>query len=103
MAGSAGVHKAADTGRLSHMELLDRVPYRRDRANNFVAGHHGKNRIAPFVTGLMNIRMTDAAIGDRDEHVMRSHISSLKYEGLQGSLGEHRGISLGRQHSVNSL
>src|SRR5690349_24967544 len=96
MAGSAGVHKAADTGRLSHMELLDRVPYRRDRANNFVAGHHGKNRIAPFVTDLMNIRMTDAAIGDGDEQVMRSHISSLNYEGLMGSLGVYCCNTLGR-------
>ena len=78
------------------MELLDRAPYPRDRADNFVSRHHGENRAAPFVTGLMNIRMADAAMGDRDEHVMGTHVSSLKCEGLQGSLGGHRGIALGR-------
>ena len=46
----------------------------------------------------MNIRVTDAAVGDRNEHVLRADLTPLEREGLQGSLGGHRRISLGRQH-----
>jgi hypothetical protein len=48
----------------------------------------------------MNIRMADAAMGDRDEHVMGAYVSSLKCEGLQGSLGGHRDIAFSRQHGL---
>jgi hypothetical protein len=34
----------------------------------------------------MNIRVADAAVGDRNEHVMRADLAPLEREGLQAAL-----------------
>ena len=51
----------------------------------------------------MNIRVADAAVGDGNEHVMSPDFTPLERERLQGGLGGHCGIALGRQHDVCSL
>jgi hypothetical protein len=44
----------------------------------------------------MNIRMADATVGDRNEHVLRADLVPLERKGLQRSLGGDRGIALGQ-------
>jgi hypothetical protein len=66
-------------------------PTLNDRTDDFMTRHHGKNRAAPFVARLMNIRVADAAVSGRNERVMRADFTPLEREWLQGSLGSHRG------------
>ncbi|MNW10046.1 hypothetical protein D3C71_2071830 [compost metagenome] len=39
-------------------------------ANNLVAGHYRENCVAPFVAGLVQIRMADAAEQNVDLHIV---------------------------------
>jgi hypothetical protein len=39
---------------------------------------HQKNRTAPFVVGLMNIRMADATVGNLDQQVVSADMTPLK-------------------------
>ena len=92
---SAGVDEAADADAVAYRELLHRRPDSRHGADDFMARHHGENRSSPFVACLMNIRVADAAVGDRDEHIMRADLTPVECKGLQGSLGGHHGIPFG--------
>ena len=48
----------------------------RYRTDNFMPRDHGINGIAPFITGLMDIGMADAAISDVNGHIIGAGIST---------------------------
>src|SRR5260370_27060 len=52
---ATGIDKATDTGEVTDFEFSDLITHLDHAADNFVSGHHGINRVAPFVAGLMDV------------------------------------------------
>ena len=63
-AGAAGIDHAPDADMLTRLEFCDFGANGRDDACDLMAGHHGKNRAAPFIAGLMHVGVADAAESD---------------------------------------
>jgi hypothetical protein len=53
-------------------------PNLRDHTDDFMTWDHQKNRTAPFVVGLINIRMADATVGNLDQQVVSADMTPLK-------------------------
>ncbi len=75
--------------------LLHCAPDLSDCADDFMAGHHGENRSAPFVACLVNIGVADPAVSYLDQDIVGAHITSLKRKGVQRSLCRHGGVAFG--------
>ncbi len=79
----AGIDEAADADAVADLELRD---LRADSGNhtcNFMARHHRVTRIAPFVAGLVDIGMADAAILDGNDDVIVIRFTAFEGEGRQ--------------------
>jgi len=77
-AAPAGIDEAADPDDVARLPFLHLVTDPDDTANDLVTRHHGKDRIAPFVADLVNVRMADTAIENVDEHVVRTWLAALE-------------------------
>src|SRR2546427_5004741 len=86
----AGIHKTADCGKLTCFEALHLGSDACHASDNFVAGDHGKDRAAPLVSCLMDIRVTDSTVKDFDQHIARTWVAPLKVERF-----ENRGRTFG--------
>jgi hypothetical protein len=51
-------------------------------AYELVAGYHGVDRYAPFVAGLVQVRVANAAVGNVKADIVRANVSALKRPGL---------------------
>jgi hypothetical protein len=64
--------------------------------------HHGKNCfflvLAPFIAGLVNIGVANAAVFDLDHHVVLPRFAALKAIGFQPSFRFYGSVSLARAH-----
>src|SRR5437588_13005889 len=77
---STGIHETADSGELTDFEALHLGSDACHASDNFVAGDHGENRAAPLVPRLMDVRVTDAAVEDFDQHIVWTRFAPLKVE-----------------------
>src|SRR5947199_10867069 len=77
-ARAAGIHKAAYSGRVADLEVRPRIPDARDAPDDLVPRYHRVDRISPFPACLVYIRMTDAAILNVDQNVVRPKLAPLK-------------------------
>src|SRR6478735_11528895 len=71
---AARVYEASDADLIADAEPLHRRSDLRHRAHNLMAGHHGKLRTTPFVACLMDIGVTNAAVADLNQQIMRFQI-----------------------------
>jgi hypothetical protein len=83
LADATRINDRAYPDRLTDPETSHLRADLRHTPDDFVAGHHWESRAAPFVSGLMNIGMADAAILDFNQHIARSRIAALEGEWLQ--------------------
>ena len=65
------------------LNLVDLIAGFDHAADDFVSRHHGINRAAPFVSGLMDIGMADATIEDVDLYIVGLDVPALKAERRQ--------------------
>jgi hypothetical protein len=72
------------------LEAGDLVAHRADAADDFVARHDRIDAAVPFVAGLMDIGVADAAVKDVDHYVVRARVTALEVVG-----GQRRGSGLG--------
>src|SRR2546426_12118503 len=79
-AHSAGINETADSGKLADFESLHLGSDACHASDNFVAGDHGKNRATPLVSCLMNVRVTDSAVENFDQHIVGTRFAPLKVE-----------------------
>src|SRR3989442_6325347 len=70
LADSTGIHYCANAGEFADFESLHLGPDACYATDNFVAGDHRKNRATPLVPCLMNVRVTDAAVENFDQHIV---------------------------------
>jgi len=78
----AGIHQAADRRGIPDFEFADVIAHCSHLANDLMAGNAGIDRVVPFVAGLMQVRVADAAVEDVDLHVMRT--GRAAFEGKRG-------------------
>src|ERR1700687_6072138 len=57
--GPACIHQATDRGQIAFFELLYLAPHLDHTSDNLVTGHARVNRPAQFVSGKMDVGMTD--------------------------------------------
>ncbi len=94
VAGAAGIDHAADTGEVTRLERGHRLADANDLADDLMAGDTGINGVRPFVPGLVQIRMADAAVEDFNIDIGLSRIPALEGEGRErgrGGLGSKAG------------
>ena len=77
LAFAAGIDEAADADDVALVPLADMVADRGDTAHDLVPGHHGEDRAAPFVAGLVNVGMANAAIEDVDQDLVGARLAPL--------------------------
>ncbi len=64
-----------------------------DFADNLVARHQWIHGDAPFVAGLVDVRVADAAVQNFDRHVIGARAAAFKRHGGEGSGGRLGGIT----------
>ena len=103
LALTAGVDEAADTHPVADLVLADLVADLRDGAGDLVAGDHREVAAAPLVTGLVDVGVADAGVGDVDDDVVRLRVAARDgalLERLLGAGGDQGGD--GRGHAKDS-
>ena len=100
---ATGINEAADTGEVADFEFCDLIARLDHAADNFVSRHHGINRVAPFVAGLMDVGVADAAIEDLDLDVVGTHIPALEAERRKRICGTLSGIGFRVIHRSDKL
>src|SRR5436309_6750246 len=94
---SAGVHEAADPGKLACFESFHRGSDSRHASDDFMSGDHRENRAAPLFPCLMDVRVADPAVEDFDEHIVWTWFAPRK-----GEWFENRGRAFGCISSCRS-
>ena len=84
---AARVHHAAHGHQVARAITADILAHRRDPANDFVAGHQRIQGYAPLVLRVVQVRMTDTAVEDFDQHVIAACPAALNLEGRQRTCG----------------
>ena len=69
-ASAAGIHHAADGGKIAFLEFFHVRAGLDDAADDFMSGHAGISRAFPFIAGDVNVRVADAAVKDLDLNVV---------------------------------
>ncbi len=95
LAAPAGIDEAADADDMTGLPFLDMVADLDHPADDLVARHHGKDRAAPFVAGLVDVGMADAAIENVDQDIVRAGLTALDRPWRQGRFGRLGGIGWG--------
>jgi hypothetical protein len=97
---AAGIDHAAHAGQVAGLEAGDFLPDLLHPSDDFVPGHHGESRAAPFVPRLVEIGVADAAEENLDVDVVRSGRSALEVERHERRPGARGGVAPGRQAGV---
>lgn len=84
-AASTGIHKAADADLVADLELGNRITDGGDDTCDFVPRNDGVNCVLPFIADGMDVGMANAAILDRDDHVICIELAPFKVNGTNGS------------------
>src|SRR5437867_1729395 len=77
------IHETADSCKTTHFESFHLAPHARHAPDNFVSGDHGEDGATPLVSCLMDVRVTDAAVKNFDEHILWTWFAPLKGEWLE--------------------
>ncbi len=77
---AARVDHAPHAGEITHLEPGDLRAHARHAADDLVPRHHREDRVAPLPAGLMDVRVTDTAEQDLDEHVARADFAAIDPE-----------------------
>src|SRR5207249_239546 len=101
-AHSAGIHETADSGKLADFESFHPGSDACHASDNFVAWDHWENRAAPLVACLMDVRVTDAAVENFDQHIVWTWIAPLKAEWFENRCRTFGCISTCRYHLLTS-
>ena len=96
LAFAAAVHHAADADLVAHLEAGDVGAHSSDEATDLVTRHHGEDATAPFLAGLVHVRVADAGVLDVNGNVVRAHSTTLDRVRHQGAGRHHGGIALAR-------
>jgi len=75
---AAGIDEAANPHVLPGSEFCNPGSNRSDDSGDFMPRHHGKDRASPFIAGLMDIRVADAAEFDFDSDVIIASGPAIK-------------------------
>ena len=78
LAGPAGINHATDRGEFAFAEFFNFATDFHDPADDFVTGHAGIFRAAPFAARRVDVRMANAAEKDVDLDVGRSGIAAVE-------------------------
>src|SRR5678809_943053 len=62
IAFTATIHKTADTGMVSYFEFFYMAAHGGNTAHNFMTGNNGIHGHAPFITGKMQVTMTNTTV-----------------------------------------
>ena len=89
-AGAAGINETADSDPVTRGEFCHGSTDLLDHADDLVAGNHRVKGTAPFIASLMDVRVTDAAVGNLQMDIMGARFTVLEREG-----GERCGCGLG--------
>jgi len=54
-----------------------------DAADDFVAGHHGVNGVAPVIAGRVQVRVTNPTVADFDHHIVRTRRAAFELKRRQ--------------------
>src|SRR6185436_16401022 len=71
-ANTTGIDKASNADEIPNLESIHLRSGACDTAGDLVTGHHRVRGVSPFVTRLMNVRVTDSAIKDFDQKIVRA-------------------------------
>src|SRR6266849_2032293 len=74
----ARIHHATDRGQIALLELLPLAPHLAHASDDLMTGHARVNGAAPFVSGDMQVRVTDPAEKDLNLYVPRRWITPLE-------------------------
>ena len=94
----ARIDETADADRVAGPEPGDVGAGLGDPADDFVARHHREHRPAPFVAGLVDVRVANAAIEDVDQHLVRAGLAAVDRKRGQGRKRVLRGVGSGLVH-----
>jgi hypothetical protein len=94
-AAAAGIDEAADADDVAGLPFLHMVADLDHLADNLVARDHGEDRVVPLVLHLMNVGVTDAAIKNVNQNVVRARFAPLDGPRRQLGLGLLRRIGRG--------
>ena len=81
---AAGIDHAADRGEIAGLELRHVAANLHDAADDFMAGDHGIDGVPPFVAGLVQVGVADAAVEDLDDHIGGERVATLDGKGASG-------------------
>ncbi|KAG1260497.1 hypothetical protein G6F65_015042 [Rhizopus arrhizus] len=98
LAVQAGIHHAAHAGVVARLELGDVLAHLGDAADDFVAGHHRIDGVAPIAARLMQIGMADAAVEDVDQHIVVAGFAPGETERNERGIGAVGGVASGLDH-----
>src|SRR5439155_25457596 len=76
----ARVDETAHASEVSGPELRHFTADLPDAAHDLVARHHGECRTAPLAARLVNVAVTDAAVEDVDQHIVRARLAPFDRE-----------------------
>src|SRR5262249_24884434 len=77
----AGVHQATHAGVVSHLEFADLRSDTGYAAHNLVSWDHRQRAAAPFIPGLMDVGVANAAIVDLDQDVAAAELAAFESKG----------------------
>jgi hypothetical protein len=100
---TARIDETADADGVAGLPFLDLIPQLHYRADDLVAGHHREYRTAPLVAGLMDIRVTYAAVENVDQHIARPGLAALNGKRCQRSFRGGNSISWSLERRFNLL
>ena len=99
--GPARIHHATDPCQIAFFELLHLAPHLDHPSDDLMTGHARVSRAAPFISGDVQVRVTNPAEKDFNLHIPRRWITTLECEWFQRLVGRVRGITFGRKHRVS--
>lgn len=95
---AARIDQAANAREIADLEFGDLIADAGNAPDDFVAGHHRINGVAPFAAHLMDIGMADAAKLDFDENIARAKVAALEIPGRKLVGGGMNGVAFGWNH-----
>src|SRR5690606_29017418 len=101
LARATRIDETADSHRITGFKAGDVAAGSGNPSHDVMAGNHGKDRYSPFVAKLMDIGVTDPAIIDFDQDVLRAGLPA--FEGKRGERGRgcFRGVTFRAEHGVS--
>jgi hypothetical protein len=98
IAFSAGINKASHARDVSNRESLDLRSNLDDVANYLVARHYWIDRTTPFVAGAMYVTVTDPAIRDIYDHIVRARLAAVEGKWFERKSCRFCGVATSWKH-----